>query len=283
MKRSLEALAARLGLTLLRALPLDTASAFAGFMARAIGPRLGVHRTAQRNLRRALPALDDAAVARTLVAMWDNLGRTVGELAHLPELLPDRIEIVGAEHIEALRDDGLPGIAVAAHYGNWELPPLVMQHFGMKTLSIYRAANNPAVDAMIQDLRDVAGQDYAPKGSRAARDLLGALRAGGHVGLLVDQKQNTGIAVPFFGRDAMTAPAAAELALRFDCPVVPVRVERLGGARFRFTAEAPFRLASTGDKAADVANGMRRIHAIFERWITERPDHWFWVHRRWPD
>ena len=190
---------------------------------------------------------------------------------------------LGAEHIEALRDDGLPGLAVAAHYGNWELPPLIMQHFGMKTLSIYRAANNPAVDAMIQDLRDVAGQDYAPKGSRAARDLLGALRAGGHVGLLVDQKQNTGIAVPFFGRDAMTAPAAAELALRFDCPVVPVRVERLGGAHFRFTAEAPFRLASTGDKVADVANGMRRIHAIFERWITERPDHWFWVHRRWPD
>jgi len=283
VKPALEAFAARLGLALLRALPLDRASAVAGFMARLAGPRLGVHRVAERNLRRALPDLDDAAVARTLKGMWDNLGRTVGELAHLDELLPGRIEIVGAEHIEALRDDGMPGIAVAMHYGNWELPPLVMRHFGMKTLSVYRAANNPAVDAMIQELRDVAGQDYAPKGSRAARDLLGALRAGGHVGLLVDQKQNNGISVPFFGREAMTAPAAAELALRFDCPVVALRVERLGGARFRFTAEAPFRLDSTGDKTADLAAGMRRIHTIFERWITERPDHWFWVHRRWPD
>ena len=44
--------------------------------------------------------------------------------------------------------------------------------------------------------------------------------------MLVDQKMNDGIPVPFFGRDAMTAPALALLALRYDCAVVPIRMER---------------------------------------------------------
>jgi hypothetical protein len=33
--------------------------------------------------------------------------------------------------------------------------------------------------------------------------------------------------VPFFGRPGMTAPGLAVLALRFDCDVLPARVERL--------------------------------------------------------
>ena len=59
---------------------------------------------------------------------------------------------------------------------------------------------------------------------------MAALRRGAHLTLLVDQKLNDGIAVPFFGRPAMTAPALAMLALHFGCAVLPARVERLGGA-----------------------------------------------------
>ncbi len=287
MKHRLEAFAARLGFALLAALPLDAASAFAGWLTRRVGPLLKAHRIAERNMRRALPALDDAAVARALDGMWDNLGRVVGELTHLPELTPERdparIEIVGAEHVAALRDDGQPGLLVTAHFGNWELPQFVLRHLGLRILAVYRAANNPLVDAMIQERRIAGGHDYAPKGNRAARELLRTLRDGGHAALLVDQKLNNGIAVPFFGREAMTPSALAELALRFDCPVLAIRVERLAGARFRFIAEPPFRLVATGDKTADVQAGMRRIHGIFERWIAARPDQWFWVHRRWPD
>ncbi len=43
---------------------------------------------------------------------------------------------------------------------------------------------------------------------------------------------NDGIAVPFFGRDAMTAPALAQFARHFSIPILPVRVVRLGPARF---------------------------------------------------
>ena len=42
-------------------------------------------------------------------------------------------------------------------------------------------------------------------------------------------------------------------------------------------------LPNTGDRAADVAETMRRVNALFEDWIRERPEQWLWLHRRWPD
>jgi KDO2-lipid IV(A) lauroyltransferase len=57
--------------------------------------------------------------------------------------------------------------------------------------------------------------------------------------LLADQKMNDGIPVPFFGRPAMTAPALAVLALRFDCDALPLRVELLNGPHLRVTVFPP--------------------------------------------
>ena len=115
------------------------------------------------------------------------------------------------------------------------------------------------------------------------RQLIKALRRGEHLGMLVDQKLNEGIPVPFFGRDAMTAPALAQLARRFACPVAPVRVERLEGAHFRLTVYPPLTLAESGDREADTAAAMGQVNAIIEGWIRDRPEQWLWLHRRWPE
>jgi KDO2-lipid IV(A) lauroyltransferase len=100
--------------------------------------------------------------------------------------------------------------------------------------------------------------------------------------MLVDQKMNDGIAVPFFDRPAMTASAVAELALKFRCPVVPLRCERLGGAHFRVTALPPLLLPDTGDRIADSYSLMLNINQLIESWIREHPEQWLWLHRRWP-
>ena len=58
-----------------RVLDVDRASALGGGILRTLGPRLPLHRTADRNLRRILPDLDAAGRERVLTGMWDNLGR----------------------------------------------------------------------------------------------------------------------------------------------------------------------------------------------------------------
>jgi Kdo2-lipid IVA lauroyltransferase/acyltransferase len=90
------------------------------------------------------------------------------------------------------------------------------------------------------------------KGSAGAREAFSHLRRGGVLGMLVDQKLNEGLAVPFFGRPAMTTPALAQFALRFRCPVIPVRPVRLGPARFRVICEPPMALPDTNNRTTDV-------------------------------
>ena len=47
-----------------------------------------------------------------------------------------------------------------------------------------------------------------------------------------------GIAVPFFGRDAMTTPVPAALALKTGARILIARNRRLPGARFQVTVHA---------------------------------------------
>ncbi|NUB17286.1 lauroyl acyltransferase, partial [Azospirillum brasilense] len=123
----------------------------------------------------------------------------------------------------------------------------------------------------------------SPKGPRGPGTLIRGLAKGRHVGSLNHQKMDDGMPVPFCGRAAMSARAAAQLALRLGIPLVPARTERLDGARFRITVLPPVEPPNSGDRNADVRILMERLNALLEQWIRERPAEWLWLHRRWPD
>ncbi|MFS3134050.1 lysophospholipid acyltransferase family protein [Gluconacetobacter sacchari] len=295
-----EALAARAALAFLRRLGPVGASNVGGAICRAIGPRLPVSRVADANLRLAMPELDAPARRAIIRAVWDNLGRTVGEFPHLPTLKENPPsgpgwDVVGAEHLAAQLARGGPVIFMSGHIGNWEmLPPAVGRH-GLPFASFYRAAGNPLVDDMIRALREAAmkaatgdgatGGRALPmfaKGARGARGALAHLARGGRLGMLIDQKMNDGIEARLFGHPAMTAPALAAMALRYRCAVIPGYVERLGPARLRIHVEPPLHLPDSGDRQADILALTQAVNDRLERWVRARPGSWLWLHRRWP-
>lgn len=269
-------------LGLFKLLPLDSASAVGGWVARKVGPLTSADRIARRNLKRFLPEIDDATRDTTITAMWDNLGRTIGEYPHLKQIAETRVEVTGTETVDLLREDGAAGILVSGHLANWELLTIVAARQGVELTGVYRRPNNPYVNRIVLGLRVPASGKLVPKGAEGAREIMKTLIAKQHLGLLVDQKMNDGIAVPFFGCPAMTAPAAAQLALRFKCPLVPVHPIRLKGARFRLEVLPPLPLPDSGDKAADTLAVMTTINGLLESWIRENPAQWLWIHNRWP-
>jgi KDO2-lipid IV(A) lauroyltransferase len=285
----LEAFLVGILLTAFRLMGVDRASATGAAIARTIGPLLRVTNRARRNLRAAFPDMTSGQVDKTVRAMWDNLGRYAAEIACLDAFdvsdasdAGGRIEVVGREHLEALRDDGKGGIVFSAHLGSWDVVALAVGQIIPESVNVYRPLNNPIVDRMVQNARAKSG-GFVGKGIQGARAMIAGLSKGRHFAMLVDQKMNDGIAVPFFGRDAMTAPALARFAIRAGVPIVPSRCERLGGARFRLTFYPPVVPASSGNEANDVAETMAEVNEIIEGWITERPEQWLWVHSRWPD
>ena len=283
----LQAVAAVVIYSLFRILPIDMASALGGWFGRIIGPNLGVTTQATMNLSAAFPEKTPAEIAGIVRGMWDNLGRVAAEYPHLSEINvydPDgRVETIGGENVDLLREDDKAGVFFSGHIGNWEIASLGATQRGLPLDRVYREANNRLVEWLYQHGRAAVEGALIPKGSAGARVLLRSLEDNRHIAMMVDQKMNDGIPVPFFGRDVMTAPALAELALRYDCPVVPARVERLKGAHFRLLVYPPLELVKTGDRQADVAANMAQVNAILEQWIRDTPEQWLWLHNRWPD
>lgn len=277
----LEALLLRSMCLFFRALPLDVGSAVGGFIGRNFGPFVSAHKIALDNLRHAFPEKSEIERVKIARGMWDNLGRVIAEFPNLPgKKLTSRLTVHGAENLPK------PGESVlffSGHIGNWELTYPMAFDRGVPTTLIYRHANNPYVDRLVMQLRLSHASKLFPKGIRGAVKIVRAIKDNESLAMLVDQKLNTGISAAFFGREAMTAPAIAELALRYDKPIVPVRVIRKKGAHFEGHIYTPLAFTRSGNDEKDTHDIMLQINALLESWIREYPEQWFWVHKRWPN
>ncbi len=267
-------------------LPLRWATGIGSFLFQTIGPRIRVARVVEQNVRRVFPELVDSERKSLIENIWDNLGRGAGEFAHMQKFSHEgfdpRIEIVGLEHLDALRTGDRAGILISAHTGNWELAARIFGQILIPHGQVYRGANNPYVDRLLHKARQHQDVKLVPKGRTGAVEMLRLMRRGTHFGVMMDQKLNEGVAVPFFGYDAMTATAPVELALRNGSPIVPVRCIRLPNSYFRVEISPPIQSAITGDRETDVMAALVEINKTIENWIREYPEQWFWLHRRWP-
>jgi KDO2-lipid IV(A) lauroyltransferase len=266
-------------------MPIETASNLGGAILRLIGPLSGAQKIARRNLRIAFPDMPDADRKRLLAAQWDNLGRLTSEFQLMHKITPatGRVEIVGGEILQAVAQSGKPAVLISGHFSNFEVMAAVIVHLGVKCQVTYRAANNPWIDKKIIATRRSYGvQLMAPKGGDGSREVLSAMAKGESVALLNDQKFNQGVAAPFFGVTATTAPGPSKFALRFGCPMIPISVHRLGPARFRVTIWDSIAPPNTGNRAADIEQGVKNVNAFIEARVREHPEEWFWTHKRWP-
>ncbi len=287
LKFRLQARLATLFLSGFGRLSVRSASDFGGFIARYLIAPLPFSRRADENLKRVMPELD-ARQRRTIIRdMWEMLGRTAGELPHTKSMHidgvgPVPIEVVGREIVERLRAEGKPILFPSAHQANWELLPLAARDLGAPLHVVYRAANNPLFDEAIAKFRGNITLSVVPKGASGARQLIGILKRGECIGMLIDQKMNDGISVPFFGEPAMTAPAIAQLARRQDIAIIPVQCERLPGPAFRITFNEPLSAKRSDDRDQDIREVMTELNQFIEGCIRQNPGQWLWLHRRWP-
>jgi KDO2-lipid IV(A) lauroyltransferase len=269
----------------MRLLPLDAASDFGAWLLGWLGPLTSADRTVRRNLRIAFPEAPDVEVRRLARAQWRELGRLLAEFAMVDRIVadPSRVEVVNGDRLLALTQGGKPAVLVGAHFSNFEIMAASVVQAGVRCHVAYRATNNPYVDQRIRRLRARYGVTlFARKGAEGAREMLRALGRGDSVGILNDQKFNAGVAAPLFGVTAHTAPSPAVFALRFGVPMLPMSVQRVRKARFRVIVHEPIMVEDTGDRTADIEQGVRRYNAFLESCIRERPAEWFWVHKRWP-
>ncbi len=270
---------------LARLFPIDAVSDFGAGLFRRLGPLTSTHRVVRTNLMIAFPEADPARLAQLLDESWAEAGRVFLEFPLLDKIMsdPTRVEVVNGERLAQIARDHEPVVFISGHFSSMEVMSAAIVQAGITCQITYRAMNNPYVDAAFRESRFRYGvRLFAPKGGDGARELLRALGRRECVALMNDQKFNGGIAAPLFGVTCYTAPGPSSLALRFGVPLQPMSVQRIRKARFRVIVHDPIVLTASGDRAADIEAGVRKVNSFMEERIRARPAEWFWVHKRWP-
>jgi KDO2-lipid IV(A) lauroyltransferase len=243
-------------------------------------------RIVRRNLRFAFPDWSKEQIRRTAKRVFQNLGVTFLEVCQLAystkEELLARVGVVGAERwIRALESRrGL--IIISAHLGNWEVGMQYAACFmGKPALGVAKKIRFQPLNQWIQRHRTRFGHKIIHK-KGALPDMRQALRRGDVVALLVDQsRRREGVDVKFFGHKVTATPAAAFLAIRCKCPVLPIFCIRDVNGYLTIHVDEPLHFKWTGDLHADVEANTQLITDSVERMVRNYPEQWFWVHKRW--
>ena len=264
----------------LLSLPYRWRVPFAGWaVSRIVAPLAGYRRRIRENLAHVLPDLPAAEVARIVRAVPDNVGRTLIEIYSGPEFIARAVSHPligpGVAALEQAHRDGRPVILVTGHFGNYDASRAALIARGYRVGALYNPMKNPFFNDHYVAAISQIGTPLFPRGKRGMADMVRHLRSGGMLGLLMDQAMYRGTVLKFFGKPALTALSAADLALKYGALVIPTyAVRQPDGLSFEITVEAPI---PEGPPEAMTQALNDSLEAIVRRNL----DQWFWIHRRW--
>tara|TARA_B110000503_G_scaffold46396_1_gene75703 strand:+ start:7774 stop:8760 length:987 start_codon:yes stop_codon:yes gene_type:complete len=270
---------------LARLLPIDMASRFGDSVGSWIGPKLKKKTAIFRaNMVIAFPELNDAEIDELVVRAWGRSGRVLAEYPHLATILKedDRLILDIRQPLEACGNPSRPCVIVTAHQSNWEVVCSAMAKLGIRNVSLYSPPSNPLLDRMLLESRQALNSELLPR-DNSARLLMRALKKGQSVAMVMDRRVDEGKFIRFFGHDKLSTIMPAKLALKLNCDLVPVQVERLQDAHYRVTFHPPIVLEDTGvDETTQAIDMIQQVHHQFENWIRQQPEDWFCSKRLWP-
>ena len=264
----------------LRLLPYGARVGFMGRMMRnLVGPLAGYRARVHDNLNLIWPDLPKARVAQLTHDVLDNVGRTLAELYSPQEfkanVASSTLLGAGLEQVLDAQAQRRGVILVSGHFGNHDIARAVLASKGMAVAALYRPQRNPYFDKHFAATIRAISEPLFPRGRRGLADLVTHLKKGGMLGMLIDQHMSHGAPLTFLGHRALTALSAADLALKYNCLLVPVYgIRHKDGLHFDLLIEPAIPHSTSAEMTQALNNSL-------EAQVRAHPGQWFWVHRRW--
>ena len=270
-----------------RIIGLSNASYLGSIMGRVIGPLFRSKNIIKQNIKNGLGEVDKKRETEIINGMWSNIGRTFAEYVFLKDFKFnktnfDHIKINGTNYLNEIKNNNEPAIFYSGHFANFELMAMELDKFGIKCAAIYRPLNNFFLNPLMEYLRmKYVCPNQIPKGRMGMREIISKIKDGYSIALMVDQRVSEGPRTLFFNKPAHTTTIPAQLALKYNCKLVPISLERKEGANFEMTIHEPYKIEKTGNDEEDTKNITLKINQILEKMIVENPTQWIWSHNRW--
>lgn len=194
--------------------------------------------------------------------------------------------VVGYSRIVEGRDQGNGVLLLTAHLGNWEVGGLMLAEMKQPISVVLVPDIFPAVERARRDLHARAGitEIRVDRSLAPTLAVLRALKANGIVAMQGDRDfSNTGIAVPFFGRDAYFPRGPFLVAMATSATVLPAFIIRAPDGRYRAVVEEPLAIERGRDREAALRENVRRYVAVLEKYVSANPEQWYCFYPFWED
>lgn len=232
-----------------------------------------------REAKRVFPEMSRKSRILLGQEMGRQMGRTLFEIYHDAEFQTHHHKFrVSGPGLEALKEAQAAGkgvIIVSGHFGQWEAIRSVIKMHGMESGAVYRPQKNRHYERRIRAGIEAGGMPILATGRVGTMALVRHLRTGGIISILLDEKYSEGVRIPFLGHDALTSLSAAQLALKYDIPMIPAFGTRIeDGNAFQVDFEAPI-------PHTDSLTMTRAFNDSLSARIMQNPEQWYWLLRRW--
>lgn len=192
--------------------------------------------------------------------------------------------VEGDEIFKRLRSSGRGFVIVSAHFGNWELGPVLPLLEGDDTRRIHvvreREEHEDTQRFFEGRLAEVTGGravvHYLDTSKNLGVTLLQALRRGDVITLAGDRPRDPtqGIEVEMFGRRVLAPNGPAALARAARVPILPVFLWQERPGHQRLVAREAIEVPRTDDKAGDLRVAAQRVVDEVEATIRLAPFEW---------
>ncbi len=234
----------------------------------------------KRNLALCFPEWSDAERARVGAISVRESGRMLASFAFAWMASKARVrdipvQVIGLEHLTALKEAGRGVLLVGAHFSHLELAGRLLTQY-LPVGGMYREHHDPAFEWAVKRARS----RYAIAMFRRdeLRSALRFLKSCGVLWYAPDQEYRRGdrLFAPFFGVPASTITATHQLARLTGAAVVGFGHRRLPDGGYEIRLSPPLDNFPTEDALADTA----RVNQLIEQAIRAAPEQYLWLHAR---
>ena len=235
------------------------------------------------NLSVVLPGSSRAMNYLRAFRTLQNFAWTIAEAAIYRILRAEfSYELVGAEWLEEL-GAARGAIVLTAHMGSYDLGAALFAEKFRREIRIVRAPepHRESAEHLTASLEKTTEGgvkvDYNTAGALLSFDLLKALRDGEIVSIQGDRAEGdvAQINARLFGAETKMPNGPFVLSLVAQMPIYPLFIARAGCRRYRIIVREPIRVAATGNRETDIANGVAQWCGVLEEAVAQHWEQWF--------
>ena len=166
-----------------------------------------------------------------------------------------------------------PVLFVTAHYGYWELAPLIISSEITKMDAIVRKLSNSKIDEIVEENRKKFGVDVIDRRD-GLREVVKSIKKGKSIGVFIDQYpgDDKGMEVEFFKKRMRQIEVSAIISKKFNMPIVMTFIDKKGDKYIMDFVEIFY--------SDDIEISIKKQVKIIENYIKRDITKWYLIHKR---